>query len=182
MESQQSSAATTSSVTTRSVGTRFGLIGGVISIAYFLVLVVAGVNMAQGYWNWVGYIITAVLLFLAHKQYKENTDGFMSYGQGIGIAFWMGLVGSVISSIFTYIYVKFIDTSFTQMIHDAQVEAMEAKNMTEDQIEQAMKFASMFTTPEALLIMGLIFGIIGTIIIALIVTIFTQKKAPEQTF
>lgn len=177
MEPQQSSA--TASVTTRSVGIRFGLIGGVISIAYFLVLVVAGVNMAQGYWNWIGYIITIILLFFAHKQFKENTDGFMSYGQGISIAFWMGLIAAVISSIFTYIYVKFIDTSFTQMIHDAQVEAMEAKGMPEEQIEQAMKFASMFTTPEALLIMGLIFGVIGTIIIGLIVTIFTQKKAAE---
>jgi hypothetical protein len=33
-----------------------------------------------------------------------------------------------------------------------------------------------------MLIFGLVFGIIGTIIIALIVTIFTQKKAPEQAF
>src|SRR5688500_2840260 len=96
---------TPSLVTTRSAGIRFGLIGGVVGIAYFLILNLAGVNMASGYWSWVGYGITAVLVFLAHKYYKENTDGFMSYPQGIGIAFWMGMISAVISSIFTYIYV-----------------------------------------------------------------------------
>jgi hypothetical protein len=179
MEQQESSV---TPLTTRSVGIRFGLIGGVISIAYFLILTVAGVNMTEGYWNWVGYLITAVLVFLAHKQYKENGDGFMSYGQGIGIAFWMGMISAVLSSIFTYIYIKFVDTSFIQMIQDKQREGMEAQGMTEDQIDQAMKYASMFTTPEMMLIFGLVFGIIGTIIIALIVTIFTQKKAPEQAY
>ena len=57
-------------------------------------------------------IITIVIIFLAHKYYKDNGDGFMSYGQGIGIGFWIGLVSAVISSIFTYIYAKFIDPSF----------------------------------------------------------------------
>lgn len=180
MEQQESTSVTP--LTTRSVGMRFGLIGGVISIAYFLILNLAGVNITEGYWNWVGYCITAVIIFLAHKQYKENGDGFMSYGQGIGIAFWIGLISAVLSSIFTYIYIKFIDTGFIDMIKEKQIEGMEAKGMSEAEIDQAMKIASMFMSPEAMLIFGLVFGIIGTIIIALIVTIFTQKKAPEQAY
>jgi hypothetical protein len=181
MEQQETSPAIPTT-TTRSVGIRYGLIGGVISIIYFLVLNVAGINMTSGYWSWVGYLITIAILTLAHKYFKEESDGFMSYGQGMGIAFWMGLISAAISSVFTYIYVKFIDNSFMQMIKDKQMEDMEARGMSDEQIEQAMKFASMFSTPEALLIMGLIFGVIGTVIVGLIVTIFTQKKAPEQAF
>lgn len=180
MEQQESSSVTP--LTTRAVGMRYGLIGGIISIAYFLILNLAGINMTQGYWNWVGYLITAVVIFMAHKQYKESGEGFMSYGQGIGIAFWIGLISAVLSSIFTYIYIKFVDTSFIDMIKDKQIEGMEAKGMSDAEIDQAMKIASMFMTPEAMLIMGLVFGIIGTIIIGLIVTIFTQKKAPEQAY
>ena len=103
---------TTPTVTTRSVGVRYGIIGGLISIAYFLVLTTAGVDMSQGIGRWAGMIITIVIIFLAHKYFKDNGDGFMSYGQGIGIGFWIGLVSAVISSIFTYIYAKFIDASF----------------------------------------------------------------------
>jgi hypothetical protein len=138
--------------------------------------------MASGYWNWISYFMTGVLVFLAHKYYKDNTSGFMSYGQGIGIAFWMGLISGVISSVFTYIYIKFVDSSFVEMIKEKQLADMEAKGMSEEQIDQAMKMASYFMTPEAMFLFGLIGGIVGTIIIALIVTIFTQKKAPEQAF
>ncbi|MDQ2656270.1 MAG: DUF4199 domain-containing protein [Bacteroidota bacterium] len=169
-------------VTTRSVGVRFGLIAALIGIVYFLVLNVAGIDMTRGIWNWVGYAITLTLVILAQKQFKEKGDGYMSYGQGIGVAFWMGLVSAVISSIFTYIYIKFIDTGFLQLVKDRQIEEMQLKGMSDEQIDQGMKMAAMFMTPEAMLIYMLLGGLIITVIIALIVTIFTQKKNPEPAF
>lgn len=172
----------TTPVSTRSVGIRFGLISAVVSIAYFVVMNVAGLDMSSSPWSFIGYAVGAVLVFLAHKHYKDNGDGFMSYGQGIGIAFWMGLISSVISSIFTYIYIKFIDTGYIQMMKDRQIAKMQEQGMPDDQIDSAMEISSMFFNPEMMLGMGLIFGVIGTIIIALIVTIFTQKKAPDTAF
>ncbi len=165
--------------TPRSAGVRYGIIYGIISIAYFLILTIADIDMTQGLGRWGGTIIAIVLVFLAHKYYKENADGFMTYGQGIAIGFWLGLVASAISSIFTYIYVKFIDESFITTIRDKAIEDMEAKGQSEEQIEMAMKFVNMFTNAEALLVMGVIFGIGLIVIIALIISIFTQKPQPE---
>ncbi len=169
-------------VTTRSVGIRFGIIAALIGIAYFLVLNVAGIDQTQGIWKWVGYAITLALVILAQKQFKDKGDGYMSYGQGIGVAFWMGIVSAVISSIFVYIYIKFIDTGFLQVVKDRQIEVMQQKGMSDEQIDQGMKIAAMFMTPEAMFMMMLLGGILITIIIALIVTIFTQKKNPEPAF
>ena len=180
MESSQAASAGTA--TTRSTGIRYGIIGGVIGIAYFLIVNVTGGDMTQGVWRWLSYPITIAIVFLAQKYYKENGDGFMSYGQGIGISFWTGLVSGVITSIFMYIYIKFIDASFLEMIKDKQLEQMEARGMSQEQIDQAMKFSGMFMTPEAMLIFGLIGAIVTNLIIGLVLTIFTQKKAPEQTF
>ena len=171
-----------SAITTRSAGVRFGLIGAVCSIAYFLILNVAGLDMTSGVWNWLGYVITILIVIFAHKYYKDNGDGFMSYGQGVGIAFWIGLVGGVISSIFTYLYIKFVDTGFIDLVRERQIEAMQQQGMSDQQIDQAMKVASAFTTPEAMFIMMLICSIIATVIIGVIVTIFTQKKNPEPAF
>lgn len=173
---------TSAAVTVRSSGIRFGLIGALISIAYFVVMNVAQINMAQGPWQFVGAVFTIILLIFAHKYFKENTDGFMSYGQGIGIAFWMGLVSAGISSIFSYVYMKFIDETFIENVKQQQIEAMEQKGMSEAQIEQAMSFSAAFNTPEAVFIMGIIIGIIVTIIIGLLVTIFTQKNNPQPDF
>jgi hypothetical protein len=172
---------TSPAISIRSVGIRYGIISGLIGVAYFLILTTVGIDMSQGYWRWAGMIITIVLVFLAHKYYKENGDGFMSFGQGVGIGFWMGLVSSVISSFFTYIYAKFIDQSFIAGIREKAISDMEAKGQSQDQIDAAMKFVDMFTSAEAILFFGLFFGILITIVIALVIGIFTQKPQPEQS-
>lgn len=170
----------TPTVTTKSVGIRYGLIMAVISIAYFVILNLLGVDMSQGVGRWGGLVFNIAVIVLAHKYFKDNGDGFMSFGQGFGIGLWIGLISSAISSVFTYIYVKFIDQGFIQQILDKTRESMEEKgNLTEEQIDQAMQMTSKFMTPESMLIFGLIGGFIMLLICTLIVTIFTQKKAPE---
>lgn len=165
-------------VTTRSTGIRYGLILGVISIAYFLIITLSGIGM-QGAASYASYLFIAVIIFLGHKYYKENGNGYMSIGQGVGIGFWTGLISSVISSIFTYAYIKFVDSGFMDAIKDKQIEEMEKKGMSADQIDQAMKIAGAFTTPEAILIFGIVGGIIISIIIGLIISIFTKNANPE---
>jgi hypothetical protein len=167
-------------ITTRTVGIRYGIINGLIQVVYFLVLTTAGLAVSSGFAPWVGFLISIVVLFLAHKYYKENGDGYMAYSQGIGIGFWTGLVSAVISSIFTYIYAK-IDTSYIASIREKAIQDMEAQGQSQQQIDTAMKFVDMFTSAEAILVMGLIFGVIGMIVIALIVSIFTQKPQPEPS-
>jgi hypothetical protein len=175
----EENATTTLTVTPRSTGIRYGVISGLIGVAYFLILTTAGVDMNQGFGRWGGVLITIVIVFLAHKNYKENGDGFMNYAQGIGIGFWIGLISAVISSIFTYIYAKFIDPAFITAIREKAIEDMEAKGQSQDQIDAAMKFIDMFTSAEAILFFGLFFGILFTIIIALVISIFTQKPRAE---
>src|SRR5437879_13754637 len=134
---------TSPTVTTKSVGIRYGVIMGIVSIAYFVILNLLGVDMTQGPGSWGRYVYCAALIFLAHKYFKENGDSFMAYGQGIGISFWMGLISVAISSVFTYIYVKFIDTGFIQQILDKTRESMEEKgNLSDEQIEQAMSMTA----------------------------------------
>jgi hypothetical protein len=152
---------------------------GIVGIALFVIFIVAGVDI-QGPARWLNIVVLAAVIFLAHKYYKENGDGFMTIGQGTGIGFWLCLVSSTLSSIFTYVYVKFIDTGFIQQMLDKAREGMEEKGtMSEEQVDQAMAMTAKFMTPEMMLIFGFIFGIIFGVIVALIVSLFTQKKSPE---
>ena len=170
---------TATPVTTRSVGIRYGIIMSAISIVYFLVLTFASVDMTSGIGRWSSIIFYIVVIYLAHKNFKDSGDSYMSYGQGMGITFWLSLISSVIYSIFFYVYIKFIDNSFVQAIKDKQIEEMQAKGMSDEQVDQAMSFAGAFMTPEAMLIFGLIGGIIFIVICGLIITIFTQNKNPQ---
>jgi hypothetical protein len=170
----------TPSISTRSVGIKYGLVMAVVSITYFVILNTAGVDMTQGIGRWGSLVFYAGIIFLAQKNFKDQGDSYMSYGQGMGISFWISLISSVIGSIFTYFYVKFIDTGYIQQMMDKQREQMEAGgNLSEDQIDNAMSMTAKFMTPEMILVFGIIGGIIMILIVGLIVTIFTQKKNPD---
>jgi len=169
-----------SAVTTRSVGIRYGIIMSLISIVYFLLFANLDMDSFLSLGRWGNTVIGIVILVLAHIYFKQNGDGFMSYGQGVGIAFWAGLVSSVIGSIFTYVYIKFFDSSMITAIRESSIRQMEEKGQSDEQIEMAMKFVDMFTNAEAMLLFGLFFGILGLVVIGLIVSIFTQKARPER--
>lgn len=165
-------------VTTRDAGIRYGLIGGFIGIFYFLAVHLSGYQM-QGVPSYISYLITGAIIFFGHKYYKENGTGFMSYGQGIGISAWIGIVSAVLNAVFIFVYTKFVDSTFFEKAKDAAVAEMEKRGNSEAEIEMGMKFVDMMMTPGAMFMIALIGGIIGTIIIGLLVTIFTQKKDPN---
>lgn len=165
--------------TTRSVGMKYGLILGVIAVAYFTIMMVMGVDMQGGFGRWGGLIFDVIIIYMAHKAFKDDGDGYMSIGQGTTISFWIALIGSGISSVFTFVYIKFIDNSFVQQILDKQREEFESQGMSDNQIDQAMEMTAKFTTPTMMLIFGLIGGLVIVTLIGLLISLFTQKKNPD---
>src|SRR6478609_6631379 len=166
--------------TPMSVGIRYGLIQAVVSIAYFVGMDVAGVDMTQGFGRWASLLFSIAIIYLAHKYYKENGDGFMSIGQGTGIGFWMSIPSTIISSAFTFVYVKYINTGYIEQMLDKTRENMAAQgNLTDEQIDQAMAMTAKFMTPGSMLIFGIVIGIIMLVICALIVSFFTKKNNPS---
>ncbi|MEX2233710.1 MAG: DUF4199 domain-containing protein [Cyclobacteriaceae bacterium] len=168
---------TTSTVTPRSVGIKYGLISALISVVFFLVLVLSGQNAFDNKWNWIGLIISVALVVLAHKNFKDSGNGFMSYGQGVGIAFWIALVSLVINFLITYCYVAFIDPSAMDLFYEKQSEEMAGKGMQDDQIEIAISWTKTLFWP-IYIFFGLFFGVL----VGVIVSIFTQKKNPQPVF
>lgn len=174
METQVNPAST---VTTRSVGIKWGLISGLISIVFFLALVLSGQNAFDNKWNWIGLIISLAIVFLAHKNYKESGNGYMSYGQGVTIGFWIALVSLVLGAGITFLYVKVIDTGAMDMFYEKQIEQMSKNGMPDDQIDMAISWTKALFWP-----MYLFFGLFFGVLVGVIVSIFTQKKNPEPAF
>ena len=168
---------TTASVTPRSVGVKYGFISALISVVYFLVLVVSGQNAFDNKWSWIGLIVSVAIVILAHKNFKDSGNGFMTYGQGVGIAFWIALVSVVINFALTYAYVNFIDATAMDMFYEQQTEQMSMQGLQDEQIDMAISWTKTLFWPM-FLFMGLFFGVL----VGVIVSIFTQKKNPQPVF
>lgn len=174
METQGNPAST---VTTRSVGIKWGLISGLISIVFFLGLVLSGQNAFDNKWNWLGLIFSLALVFLAHKNYKDSGNGYMSYGQGVAIGFWMALVSVVLSFLVSYLYVTLVDTGVMDEFYEKQIEQLSKGGMQDDQIDMAISWTKRLFWP-----LHIFFGLFFGVLVGVIVSIFTQKKNPEPAF
>ena len=166
-------------VTISQIGLKNGIIVGLIFIVYGMILQFLNldVKMMQ-YFGYINYVVLIVFIVLAHKAFKEGGDGFMTIGQGLGIGMLITLIGSVISSIFSYIYLKFIDDSMIQKTLDFQMEEFEKQGLDDAAIEQAMSITSKMMTPEILPIIAVVVMAFVGFVISLVVSLFTKKANP----
>ena len=102
----------------------------------------------------------------------------MSYGQGLGIGTLLSLVSAVVSGIFRYVWVKFVDAGYNDRIQEATIKSMEDQGLSEDQIEQALEISSNFTNPEITLVLGLFFATLIGFVLSLIVSAITKNSDP----
>jgi len=168
-----------SNLSTRTVGIRYGIIIGIISATYFLVLSLLGIDQSEGILKWLTTLFAAVFVFLAHKYYKENGDGFMSYGQGVGISFWLALITELIGVATFYIYTKFVDSNFITTIRNREMEKMVEKGISQEQIDSTMVFVDKMMNPEVMSIFAFIVGLVTIVILGLVISYFTKKENQE---
>lgn len=160
-------------------GLKYGLILALITIGYSLILQLVGLAANR----WLAFVLMVIFFgivsYMGHKAFKEGGDGFMSYGQGLGIGAVIALVSGLLSSIFSAVYIKFIDNSVMEEAMQEQVEKMEEQGMSDAQIDQAMEMAAMFQTPVMLVIFGLLWTLFIGFVISLIVAAITKNSNPE---
>lgn len=164
----------------RQIGIRYGLIVALVMVVYSLILQFAGLAMNRP----LGFLTYAILIagmVVAHNAFKRDGDGYMTLGQGISIGMWITLVAGVISSVFSYLYLKFIDDSVIQTAMDEAVTQMEERGMPDDQIDQAMKITEKFMQPGAMMLIALVTMLILGFIISLVVSAITRKTNPQIT-
>jgi len=159
-----------------SVGLKFGVILAVVSICFTLVRTILGDNPYGDDWKkWLGVIIMIVVVVLAQKNFKDSGNGYMSYGQGLGLAMVVTIVSIVIGGIFSYVY-NLIDPTVLEDAFKQMAEKMEEGGQKEEQVAVAMEW-----TKKLFWVFYLIGGIFMGFIIGLIVSIFTQKTNPEPS-
>ncbi len=165
-------------VTVKQVAIKWGLILGIISIVLFLTIYFGGL-MGESWAGWIGPIFTIAIIYLAHKEFKEMGNGYMSYGQGLGLGTLTATISGAISSIFVYVYIKFINQDYLVELIDITRAQMEEEDMGDDQVEMAMEMTEKFMTAEMMLVMGLVGAIFIGFIGSLIVSAITKNNDPS---
>lgn len=158
----------------------WGVIMGIVLVIYSLIMWFIGLSLEK-WTNWLSYLFVVVILILATINYRDKVlGGFMSYGQALGFGILVILIGVVISSIYNYIFMTFIDPEIINKMLAMQEEEFLKSGLTDDQIDRTMEMTKKFMTPLVISIMVIPVSVFFGFIITLITSIFLKKEKPEM--
>ena len=168
----------TPAVSTTSVGLRYGLLTGLISIIISFGMYAA--RMEQSPLKYVSFLVLIGGMIMAMRHYKENNQGYMSFGEGVGIGTVLSAVVGVLSAIFTYVYMNIIDPDVVARMMDKARSDMEAKGgLSDEQIDQGMAMAGKFMNGPIMMVVVVVSSVLFGVLLALVVSAFVKHTKPE---
>ncbi len=169
---------TSAPVSPTSVGLRYGLLTGLVSVIFSFILLVTHTDQSPA--QWLGLLIFVGAMVLAHQAFRRENGGFMNYSQGLGIGTILGGISGILSTVFRYVYITFIDTEYLSRTMELARAKMEEKGgLTDEQIDQFISSMQKFNSGIFMVISWIIVSILFGFLIALVVSAITKHSRPE---
>lgn len=170
----------------------YGMYLAGISIAISILIWVTNMIEILGLFGstFIGVLQLSIMIFLLlyyTKLYRnDQLQGKITFGQAFTFGVLIVLFSSIINSLYSYIFNKYIDPEYVNrimtMMQEKTYEFMANKGVSEDQIDSAMKkFEEQgIPTPIETLISSLKFGIIGGAIMSLFSSLIIKKNVTSE--
>ncbi len=160
---------------TARIALKWGLILGVAQIV-FSTLVFLTDNFGNNALGSVAYLLIAIALVLAMRDFRTLNGGYMAYGEGISVGTLTAAISGLLSSLFSVFYMTVIDTNVMQRVIDKAREQMEAQgNLSDEQIDQAIEITQKFQSPGILFAVGVIGSALIGLIFSLVIAAIMKK-------
>lgn len=166
------------------VGLTYGLISGLASVIFSLLLYLGGVKWFVHPIAYAGFVIPVVIAVLAGLKQKKLGEGYLDFPAALKVVFTTFVIGTVISTLFNYVLFNFIDVPFrealTQETAEKAQQMMQKFGANQEQIDKAtedMMNGNNYSFSKQLL--GTAFFCIFWFVISLIIAAIIKKKKPE---
>ncbi len=151
----------------------YGLIVGVLLILWSLIMHIFDIDR-ESYISFISYLILLGGIIWGSKIYRDNySGGFITYGKSFSVGFLVGLFGSILASIFFFIFLKYIDPSaIAAILEKAEEEILKSNpDISDEQLEKIYPFIIALTH-----FIYFISNVGAAAIISLIASIFIKKE------
>ncbi|MEM9076098.1 MAG: DUF4199 domain-containing protein [Bacteroidota bacterium] len=152
---------------------KFGLILGLVSIVFNVMLMSQGLHYEQTLpIQIIGILILAVVVLIGISQYKKDNGGYLVLGDALKLGTGIAVVAGVIGLIYFFIMSNVIEPDYMDKVYEIgkQKAMTDNPNLTEEQIDQGIEMQKNFAWiayPVILIIqavIGLVIGLIGGLI------------------
>ena len=157
-----------------------GVILGILGILISVILYAMGMHLDPHWSSALGSGIFFVgLIILGINQFKNANGGFLNWGQGVKIGVGIAILAALISVIYNYFFITFVEPDFMTQIMEIQNKKLIDQGMTEEQIEAASEMSKKFSTPLFTAAFGIIGSAIGGFIVSAIAAAIMKKSEEE---
>jgi hypothetical protein len=160
----------------------YGVILGIATILVSVILYAMGMHYDQDWKQGTfSVLVVAIIIFIGVKKFRELNGGILSLGQAIKTGLGIALIGGIISVIYSFIFVNYIEPDFLTKLAEIQEQTMLDRfpDLTDEQIENQMEMMKKFSSPGIMAAIGMVWtlliGFIASLISGLIL-----KKTEEQ--
>ncbi|WP_027124786.1 DUF4199 domain-containing protein [Gelidibacter mesophilus] len=153
----------------------YGVILGLVMVVISVLTYVTGLALKGAQWpTAIYYLIFPIVIFYAVSQYKKKNGNLLSLSEALKVGVLIAIISAIVFVIYSLIFNYIIDPDFMNQMMDVARDNMLEQNpdMTQEMVDQGMKFVEMLTNPaisSALWLalsglFGLIYGLIAGLI------------------
>jgi hypothetical protein len=113
----------------------------------------------------------------ARRAEVPQGEGF-GYGSALGAGTMISLVAAFLGGAFNYLYAAFINTGYSDVVLQDQMDKLQAKGLSGAQLDQAERMTRFFMGPIPMALVGCISAFIFGVLISLVVAAFLKRPAP----
>ena len=128
----------------------YGVILGLVMVLISVFTYVTGLAIEGAQWpTAIYYLIFPIVIFYAISQYKKRNANLLSLSDALKVGVLIGVISAIVFVIYSLIFNYVIDPDFINQMMDVAKDKMLEDNpeMTQEMIDQGMKFVEMFANP-----------------------------------
>lgn len=165
------------------IALKYGFINGLLSFLFStLVNVMGWAEQFQESISWIStvwsLVLSVTISYLCLREYREQNEGYISYGQGLGLATLLGAISGLVAGGFNYIYIQFIDNTVIQRQMEIARERMEDQGLSASQIQSAKEMTSLFLNPGMQFVIVVVMSVVFNFLLGLIVSAVVKREKP----
>ena len=162
---------------------KWGLITGMVYVIFSLISNLLGLQESGGVglmlaYNTVLMVVSFFTIYMGVKETRDELNGeFFTTGQGFLTGLKITLIATLIATLFTFIYIQFIDPEMIDRMTEMTEEKWDEMGVPEDQREMGRKFQG-WTSNPIFLAAFVAFSVLMWGAIKSLVAAFMLKKNP----
>lgn len=165
----------------KKIALNYGLLMGLISIVFSVVLYVTNNHIDRPWWaSLLSIVISVILIVYGLKAYREANGGFMSLGEALKTGVAISLVAGILGAIYNYLFMTVIEPDFTaQVLEFTEAQMYEQNpNLTPEQAEVGLSFTEKLMSPAIMSAIAIIASVFFGFIISLIAGLIMKRSRP----